>query len=123
MEHNMNDETETKPSDVVAAAADKAIMTDKRGRTIVVRQLNALNYYLFLKAMTDIATNPAAMDFAAIAAAVVRIDTTDFAPPQKESDVRFLLQILDFDGIEAVAAGLKQLNKAKEASGIDTAKN
>jgi hypothetical protein len=111
------------PSEIVTAASQtKVLVTDARGRTIVVHKLNLLNYYALAKAMGESASNPALMDIAITAAAVRRIDTTDFAVPESESDLKFLMQTLDFDGLKAAGDGLRQLNPPK-ADNEETAKN
>jgi hypothetical protein len=113
---------ETPTATVAAAAQNKVAVTDARGRTIIVHKLNALNYYMLAKAMGESANNPALMDLAITAAAVRRIDTLDFAFPHNESDVQFLMQMLDFDGIRAAGDGLRQLNP-KADDGAEAAKN
>ena len=92
------------------------------GRIIAVHKLNLLAYYDLAKAMGETASNQALMDMAVTAAAVRRIDTTDFAMPVTESDVRLLMQELDFDGLRAAGEGLRQLH-AKTDDGTDAAKN
>jgi hypothetical protein len=108
----MNDSTneaET-PTQQVAAAKTKVLVTDARGRIIAVHKLTALNYYQLARAMGESANNPTLMDLAITAASVRRIDTTDLAMPQSERDVEFMMQFLDFDGIRAAGEGLRQLN-------------
>jgi hypothetical protein len=115
-------DTDTPTGAVAAAAATKVLVTDGRGRVIAVHRLNLLNYYMLARAMGEAANNPALMDMAVTAAAVRRIDTTDFAMPSTEADIRFLMQQLDFDGLKAAGEGLRQLH-AKADDGTDTAKN
>jgi hypothetical protein len=120
----MNDVTSETPSATVAAAAqDKVLVTDARGRIIAVHKLNLLNYYHLNQAMGESASNPALMNMAVVAAAVRRIDTTDFAFPRNERDVEFLIQMLDFDGLKAAGEGLVQLNPNKADDGTEVAKN
>jgi hypothetical protein len=107
---------------LAAAAQNKVLVTDMRGRIIAVHKLNLLNYYMLAKAMKEDASNPALMDMATTAAAVRRIDTTDFAMPSTEADVRFLMQMLDFDGLKAAGEGLRQLH-SKGDDGTEAAKN
>jgi len=115
----MND---TPTGAVAAAAATKVLVTDERGRVIAVHKLNLLNYYMLTRAMGEAANNPALMDMATTAAAVRRIDTTDYAMPATESDVRLLMQQLDFDGLKAAGEGLKQLHSRADG-GTEAAKN
>jgi hypothetical protein len=116
----MNDVSAT--AELAAAAREKVLVTDERGRVIAVHKLNLLNYYMLTKAMGESANNPVLMDLVTTAAAVRRIDTTDFAMPNTETDVRFLMQTLDFDGLRAASDGLRQLH-AKPDDGTDAAKN
>ena len=117
----MSATTET-PTQLVASAQDKAIVTDARGRVIAVRRLSALQYYNLTKAMGADASNPATMDLAMIASSVCRIDVLDIAAPSKEADVRVLIQMLDFDGLTAASQALAQLN-AGAGDGVEAAKN
>ena len=115
----MND---TATEQLAAAAKTQVKVVDARNRVIVVHRLNLLNYYMLTRTMGEAANNPALMDMAVTAAAVRRIDTTDFAMPSSEADIRFLMQQLDFDGLKAAGEGLRQLH-AKADDGTDTAKN
>jgi hypothetical protein len=116
----MNDVSAT--AELAAAAQTKVLVTDSRGRVIAVHKLTLLNYYLLSRAMGNDASNAAVMDMATTAAAVRRIDTTDFAFPATEHDVRFLMQMLDFDGLRAAGEGLRQLH-SKGDDGTEAAKN
>ena len=119
----MNDIISDTPTGQVATAAkDKVLVTDARGRVIAVHKLSLLNYYLLTRAMGEAASNAALMDMVVTVAAVRRIDTTDFAMPSTEADVRFLMQQLDFDGLKAAGEGLRQLH-AKADDGTEAAKN
>ena len=118
--HQMS-EHET-PSATIAAAKTKVLVTDTRGRVIAVRKLNALQFYQLARAMGPTASTGQAMDLAVIASAVTRIDTLDFPAPRSESDVEFLIQQLDFDGIAAAADGLRQLGTG-DTDGTEAAKN
>jgi hypothetical protein len=102
--------------------AEKVLITDARGRIIAVQKLNLLNYYFLTKAMGAESSNISLMDLATTAAAVRRIDTTDFAMPSTETDVRFMMQILDFDGLKAAGEGLRKLH-TKTDDGAEVAKN
>jgi len=101
---------------------EKILVTDARGRVIAVRKLNALQVYRLTKAMGASASNPRAMDLAVIASSVSRIDTLDFAFPARESDVEFLIQKLDFEGLEAAGKGLQQFTE-DTGDGVEAAKN
>jgi hypothetical protein len=119
----MTKRTET-PSEIVTAASQtRVLVTDARGRIIAVHKLNLLNYYALAKAMGESASNPALMDIAITASSVRRIDTTDFATPESESDLKFLMQTLDFDGLKAAGDGLRQLNPPKVDNEETAAKN
>lgn len=114
--------TDTSPSETVTAAKTTVLITDARSRIIKVRKLNALQFYQLTKAMGATSSNAGAMDLAVIASSVARIDATDFAPPRTETDVSFLIQQLDFDGLAAAGEGLKQLSGNSD-DGIEAAKN
>jgi hypothetical protein len=111
----------TEPTKTVAAATEKAIVNDARGRVIAVKKLGALDYYRLTKAMGASASSPATMDLAILASSVRRIDTQDYAAPYNERDIEILLMALDFDGLAAAGEGLKQLNE--KGDGTEAAKN
>jgi hypothetical protein len=118
----MND-TPSATAELATGAKTKVLVTDDRGRIISVAKLTLLNFYTLTRAMgAEAASNPALMDMAVTCAAVRRIDTTDYAMPATESDVRLLMQELDFDGLRAAGEGLRQLH-AKAGDGTDAAKN
>lgn len=117
----MNDSSSEVPSELVAAN-DKVLVSDARGRVIAVHKLSLLNYYHLNRAMGESANNSALMNIAVVAAAVRRIDTTDFAFPRTEKDVEFLMQLLDFDGLKAAGEGLVKLNPVAD-DGTEAAKN
>jgi hypothetical protein len=119
METAIDTPTET----MVRANIDKATATDARGRLIAVRKLSALQYFNLVKVMGPDASNGAALDLAMIASSVCRIDIMDIAFPRKDSDVNFLIQTLDFDGLAAASEALKKLAADNAAAGTDVAKN
>ena len=110
------------PTEVLSKMIDTANAYDERGRLITVNRLNALQFYRLTKAMGATANNPAAMDLAVIASSVTKIDATNIAVPATEREVEFLIQQLDFDGLNAAGEALKKLSKEDEAA-IDAAKN
>jgi hypothetical protein len=111
------------PSAAVAAQ-NKVLVTDARGRLIAVHKLNLLQFYNLTRAMGDAASNATLMDMAITAAAVRRIDTTDFPLPNTEADVRVMMKVLDFEGLAAAGEGLRRLHaNADAANGVDAAKN
>jgi hypothetical protein len=88
-------------------AAGTAQAFDKRGRLIVVKRLTALDYYRLTKALGG--ANSATYDMASLACTVRKIDTTDYSLPSTEREIEFMLQELDFDGLEAVGIAMKSL--------------
>jgi hypothetical protein len=108
----MDDQTAT--GQLSVAAKPRTIVTDKQGRVIAIQKLTLLNHYQLSKVMGDLADNDRTMNMAIIASAVTRIDTTDFTFPTKEADIRFVLQLLDFNGFEAAAEGFKQANSTSQ---------
>jgi hypothetical protein len=108
-------------SSLASHSKEKVLITDKRGRVIAVRKLNALQIYRLTKAMGASASNAEAMNLAIIASSVSRIDTFDFAFPAKERDIEFLIEKLDFDGIAAAGEGLASF--VVDDGGTEAAKN
>jgi hypothetical protein len=90
------DDTPAATEQLAAAAKEKVLVTDARGRVIAVHKLNLLNYYHLNQAMGEAASNAAMMDLAVTAASVRRIDTLDFAFPRTGKDVEFLMQNAGF---------------------------
>ncbi len=118
----MNDTPTSATEQLAAAAQTKVLVTDSRGRIIAVHKLNLLNYYHLNEAMGESSGNSAMMNMAVVAAAVRRIDATDFAFPRTKREVELMLQMLDFDGLKAAGEGLIQLNP-KADDGAQAAKN
>jgi hypothetical protein len=114
--------TTTADSGVTMHSVEKVTVTDSRGRVIAVRKLNALQVYRLTKAMGPSAASAGAMDLAVIASSVSKIDMMDFAFPSRERDVEFLIEKLDFAGLEAAGKGLQQLAEAADL-GVEAAKN
>ncbi len=113
--------TATPPSAEVVKTNETASEKDARGRVIEVARLNALKYYRLTKAMGASASNTAAMELAAIACSVKAINGEAVEFPVTESQVEFLIQRLDFDGISAAGAALAKLGETDGA--VETAKN
>jgi hypothetical protein len=110
-------------TEAVKKTRKTASATDARGRLIVVATLNALQYYNVVKAMGASAENRSLLDLAMIAATVCKINTQHYAVPTTERDIQFLIQELDFDGLEAVGKALAELTQgaAEEVKGQDEA--
>jgi hypothetical protein len=89
------------------AKAETAFHIDARGRRIEVRRLNALQFYKASKAIGD--TSGTAAELAMLACAVTKIDTQMMALPTRESDIQFVIQQLDFDGLAAAGEALGKL--------------
>lgn len=114
---------ELTPTALVAQANTTASQIDKRGRRIVVKRLNALDYYRLTKLMGVASANEATMGMATMAYAVRKIDAQDIAIPTTEREVEFLLQQLDFDGIAAAGEAMAQLNSGDQKAEEEAAKN
>jgi len=93
---------------------------DKRGRLIKVKRLTALDYYRLTKVLGG--ANESTYGMASLACTVRKIDMDDYALPSTEKEVEFMLQELDFDGLEAVGEAMKTLNPKTEDV-KDAAKN
>lgn len=89
-----------------------AFAMDGKGRRIEVQALNALEFYDLAKVLGT-TTSEVAESMAATVATVRKIDTTPYALPATESEVRFLIQTLDFDGIAAAGIALSKLRKTE----------
>ncbi|WP_407146237.1 hypothetical protein [Bradyrhizobium sp. ORS 86] len=94
---------------LIAAAQEMGDHIDAKGRRIVAKALDALQYFRLTKIMGASSSNDAAMDLAAIACTVRKIDAQDIAMPATERDVEFLIQQLGFEGISAAGEALKKL--------------
>jgi hypothetical protein len=90
---------------------DTASHLDARGRLITVGRTSALQFYRLTKAMGVTASNEASMALASLVATVRKIDATNVAFPSTESEVEFLIQQLDFDGIAGVGEALVKLRE------------
>ena len=95
-----------------------ATVVDARGRIIKVRQLNALEHYR-LTQVSAASGNPATANYEIMAASVIEINGVPEHFPTKKNNLEATIGILDFDGLEAVAAALKELAGENE----DAAKN
>lgn len=114
---------EKAPDTATATVAESgtASQMDKRGRLIAVKPLNALDYYRVSKALGAVAAgNPATLDLAMIACAVRKIDIMPVALPTTEREIEFLIQQLDFDGLEAAGTALALVNRGAEKEAADS---
>lgn len=102
------------PAESLTKTADVATAYDSKGRLIAVKRLNALQFYRLTKAMGASSSNASAMDLATIASSVTKIDAENIAMPSTESDVEFLIQQLDFEGLTAAGEALKSLAEMLE---------
>ena len=100
----------TAPSAVVRAASDVAYESDARGRRIGVRRIDALKLYRLTKVLGATATNQSALNLAMSAASVVEIDGEPVGFPASEMQVEALMSRLDFEGLAAATAALRQLD-------------
>lgn len=97
---------------------------DKKGRRIAVKHLNALDYYRVARALGPAAAeNETTLDLAVLASAVRKIDATQIVLPRNERDIEFLIQQLDFHGIDAAAKALKLLGNDDAKKELVDSKN
>jgi hypothetical protein len=109
------------PSQTIARAANAtATRTDKRGRRIVVKRFNALQFFRLTRILGDGIANSATMNLAMAAASVCAIDGDDETFPNTQRELESIIQRLDFDGLDAAGEALKDLS---DDQGLDSAKN
>jgi hypothetical protein len=109
------------PSQTVSRAANAtATRIDKRGRKIVVRRFNALQFFRLTKILGAGTDNSATMNLAMTAASVCQIDEDVEFFPHSPIALDAIIQRLDFDGLEAAGDALKELS---DDQGLESAKN
>lgn len=94
----------TPSQEIVQAARKTATFTDRRGRRIVIRKLNALHKVDMARLVgSEGMQNPYVSGPCALAFSVTEIDGEPIMPPATYDELRFLIQRLDDDGLEDVA--------------------
>lgn len=87
----------------------ETMVTDKAGRRITLRKVGVLETLRLYKALGgELAENGPYMAAARIAAAVAVIDDVPVPFPASEAAVEALLQRLDEDGVQTVAAAMRR---------------
>jgi len=96
------------PSKVIIEDSEKSItVSDKSGRSILVRQPNALDTLrLFKAAGPTLAQNEAWLAMAGTACCAREIDGIPIPTPINESQIEALVSRLGDDGLAAIAASL-----------------
>ena len=103
------------PSRMIIANAQKiSHVKDTLGRTLTIRQIQALDRLRLLKAAgAELSQNDAWLNVAALAISVIEIDGTPRAAPVNERQIEMAVSELGDAGLEAVA---KALNDQKNES-------
>lgn len=97
----------TPTASLLAAANEQLSATDRTGRTITARHLNALDKLRLLKAAGPVLSdNQAWLGVAMLAASVVEIDSVPVPMPASEKQIEALVSKLGDAGLDAVAAVL-----------------
>jgi hypothetical protein len=98
--------------------------TDKTGRKLVVRRLDALAKLRLFKAVGPTnSKNDPYLGMAMLAACVLSIDDIPVVLPVNEQQIEALVAKLGDDGIEAVAEVMPQLMPDTSEETIEAAKN
>ena len=101
-----NFQPETPSQQIVRAAAQPVTVTDKLGRVIGIRKLNALDRMrLFEIVGSDNSKNDQYLGHASLAYAVVSIDGDPIPAPSNKRHLEALVQRLDDDGLAAIGLG------------------
>ncbi|MFL9904216.1 hypothetical protein PQR71_39865 [Paraburkholderia fungorum] len=113
------------PAQTVRVAANQVEVTDKNGRRIVVRRLNALEKMRLSKiAGADGAGNPTYFGYVILAASVVSINGEPEEFPMTARAVEALISQLDDDGLAVVSNAVAELGGATNpAEEVEHAKN
>jgi hypothetical protein len=101
------------PAQAVRTVSNQVEVTDKSGRRIVVRRLNALEKMRLSKiAGADGAANPTYFGYVILAASVASINGEPEEFPMTPRAIEALISQLDDDGLAAVSEGVAELNGA-----------
>ncbi len=116
---------ETPSQSIVRAANQPATITDAKNRAIVLKKLTPLDRLkLFEVIGPDNSKNEAYVGYAALAFLVASIDGEAVARPANKIQLEALVQRLDDDGMDAIAAHLAaQAEEQTEAATPDALKN
>lgn len=96
-------------AEIVASAAERPSVKDKRGRTITLRRLGPVQRTRLLKVIgPDNSRNLPLVGYYTMAASVAAIDGDEQPLPIKEIHLEAMLERLGDEGLEAVAEGWKQ---------------
>ena len=100
----------TPTATVLAAANERVSISDRNGRSIVARKLNALDKLRLLKAAgPQLSENQTWLGVAMLAASVVEIDGIPVPTPVTEQQIEALVGHLDDPGLDAIADALNSV--------------
>lgn len=104
--------------------ANKAIVTDSKGRTINIKKLTAFERMKLFQAVgAELSDNSAYMAYALCAASVTAIDAVPEALPHNQRAIETMVKVLGDEGIEAVSKGYKEHFSVGETGDLETIKN
>ncbi|MDA8230744.1 MAG: hypothetical protein M0006_05345 [Magnetospirillum sp.] len=104
---NLNPETPS--ATIVNAANTAATVTDDKGRMIGIKRMNALDRLRMFEVIGgDNAKNEAFLGYATLAFHVVNVDGDAFSRPTTRRQLEAMIQMLDDDGLAAVAKGIAE---------------
>lgn len=104
-------------------AAKPGTITDARGRKIVVKILDPVEFYRLGKMMGAAADSEFARNYASVAAAVRELDGEEETFPNSEREIEAMLTRLGHDGLEAANEALGKLVDARPKRSVGAAKN
>ena len=121
-EVTVHPDAETPSRAIIKAANQPATLADARGRSIGVKRLNPLDRLkLFEVIGAENSRNEQYAGYAALAFLVTSIDGEPVARPANKIQLEALVQRLDDEGMDAVAAHLEAQAKDKKAEADEDA--
>jgi len=94
---------ETPSQQVLAKANEETSVIDARGRVIKIKRPGVLSQYRLIEALGDAAKNQTYTGMVLPLIYVTAIDDLIVYQPKTKKEIEALIQLLDEDGIEAVA--------------------
>ena len=109
---------DTPSARLLSAATQTVTVTDKEGRSLVLRRLSALDKLRLFKAVgPSLAQNAPYLGMATLAVCVCAIDGVPMPPPVTEAQIEALVSRLGDAGIAAAAAALREMEAPESHAG------
>jgi Mg2+ and Co2+ transporter CorA len=109
---------------IATADANKAIVTDSKGRTLTIKKLNAFDRMkLFQAAGAELSENSSWIAYALCACSVTAIDAVPEAFPHNQRAIENMVKVLGDEGIEAVSKAYKENFTTGEGGDLEEIKN